>query len=204
VAGVRTAADAAREAAAETGTLDRAVFFHEGWVPYDERGSWLAAADVGVSTHKQHIETEFSFRTRLLDYLWCGLPVISTGGDDLAEHVAAHGAGIAVPAGDLTALAEAVDRAARDRSWRTTAGAASGALADSFRWTRVVAPLAEFCATPTRAPDLLLDRVDRLQVGVGGPVTPGLVDRLRAAWREGGAGQLRRRLLHRLAGLTRR
>ena len=85
VAGVRSAHASAREAAAETGTLDRAVFFHEGWVPYDERGCWLRAADVGVSTHRAHVETEFAFRTRLLDYLWCGLPVVSTGGDDLAD-----------------------------------------------------------------------------------------------------------------------
>ena len=73
--------------------LDRAVFFHDGWVPYDERGHWLAAADVGVSTHHEHVETEFSFRTRLVDYLWCGLPVVSTGGDDLAEHIAGRAPG---------------------------------------------------------------------------------------------------------------
>jgi glycosyltransferase involved in cell wall biosynthesis len=189
VPGVRSATAAARDAASETGTLDRAVFFHEGWVPYDERGHWLAAADVGVSTHKDHVETEFSFRTRLLDYLWCGLPVISTGGDDLAEHIARQGAGVTVPAGDLEALAAAIARAARDGAWRAAAGAGAASLGRSYAWDRVTVPLAEFCAAPVRSPDLVLDRVDRLQLGVDGPSGEGrLLDRLRAGWREGGSG----------------
>ena len=194
VPGVRSATAAARQAAAETGTLDRAVFFHEGWVPYDERGHWLAAADVGVSTHKDHVETEFSFRTRLLDYLWCGLPVISTGGDDLAENIASQDAGVTVPAGDLESLATAIDRAVRDQDWRTRAGAAADALGRTYAWDRVTAPLAEFCAAPSRSPDLVLDRVDRLQMGVDGPSGEARVmDRLRASWREGGAGLIVRR-----------
>jgi glycosyltransferase involved in cell wall biosynthesis len=199
VPGVRSATAAARDAAVETGTLNRAVFFHEGWVPYDERGSWLAAADVGVSTHKDHVETEFSFRTRLLDYLWCGLPVISTGGDDLAEHIAANGAGATVPAGDLEALTAVIERAVRDEGWRVTAGRASASLGEAFVWDRVVAPLAAFCAAPARSPDLVLDRVDRAQAGVDGPAARvGVLDRLRAGWREGGSGLLLRRAAARL------
>jgi len=193
VPGVRTATSSAREAAAETGVLDRAVFFHDGWVPYDERGRWLAAADVGVSMHKDHVETEFSFRTRLLDYLWSGLPVISTGGDDLAERVAAAGAGTTVPAGDLDALAAALDRAVRDPEWRVTAGAASSALGRSFAWDRVAEPLTDFCAAPVRSPDLVLDAVDRLQLGLAPAGGGGLLDRLRAGWREGGGRLLLRR-----------
>ena len=161
VAGVRSAHAAAREAAVETGTLDRAVFFHEGWVPYDQRGRWLAAADLGVSTHHAHVETEFAFRTRLLDYLWCGLPVVSTGGDDLADHLADRGAGIVVPPGDLDALVDAVRIAVTDATWRTDAGIRSAALGKEFTWDEVVRPLADFCAAPTRSPDLVLDLVDR-------------------------------------------
>ena len=197
VDGVRSATDAARAAAVETGTLDRQVFFHDGWVPYDERGKWLAAADVGVSTHHDHVETEFSFRTRLLDYLWCGLPVISTGGDDLAERVAAQGAGLTVPAGDEAALAAAVARAASDVEWRTRAGTAAVALGRLFDWDRVVVPLADFCAAPARSPDLVADSVDRLQMGLD-TGRAGLLRRLRAGWREGGLPLLSRRLRARL------
>jgi glycosyltransferase involved in cell wall biosynthesis len=200
VPGVRSAAASARAAAEETGTLDRTVFFHEGWVPYDERGRWLAAADLGVSTHHQHVETEFAFRTRLLDYLWCGLPVVCTRGDDLADRIERAGAGRTVPAGDLDALTGALSEAVRDVQWRREAGRASAALGETFAWDRVVLPLADFCARPHRAADLSLDRVARLQLGLGegGAARGGLPDRLRAAWREGGPQLLLRRLRNRL------
>ena len=59
--------------------------FSSGWIPYAERGRYLADATIGVSTHHDHVETAFSFRTRILDYFWAGLPVVTTRGDALAE-----------------------------------------------------------------------------------------------------------------------
>ncbi len=74
-----------RALADELGLTGTHVFFNEGWVEYDDRQNFLLEADVGVSTHLDHVETEFSFRTRILDYFWAGLPVVATGGDSLAE-----------------------------------------------------------------------------------------------------------------------
>jgi glycosyltransferase involved in cell wall biosynthesis len=201
VPGVRSAVAVARAAAEQTGVLDRAVFFHEGWVPYDERGRWLAAADVGVSTHHAHVETEFSFRTRLLDYLWCGLPVLSTAGDDLAEQITGAGAGTTVPADDLEALTAALARVAGDAGWRSRSAERSHALGARFAWDAVARPLADFCAAPRRAPDLVLDRAARTQLGLGvaGGRSP-VAARLGAAWREGGVGLLLRRARGRLLG----
>ena len=68
----------ARALAAELGLVDRHVFFNEQWVAYDDRQNYLLDADIGVSTHFHHVETEFSFRTRILDYLWAGLPFVTT------------------------------------------------------------------------------------------------------------------------------
>ena len=56
------------------GLTGEQVFFHETWVPYADRQNWLLDADAGVTTHFEHVETTFAFRTRLLDYLWAGLP----------------------------------------------------------------------------------------------------------------------------------
>ena len=44
-------------------------------------------ADLGVSAHRDHLEARYAHRTRLLDYLWAGLPVVATRGDALAELV---------------------------------------------------------------------------------------------------------------------
>jgi hypothetical protein len=42
---------------------------------------------VGVSTHRDHLETRLSFRTRMLDYIWAGLPIVCTDGDHFASLV---------------------------------------------------------------------------------------------------------------------
>ena len=75
----------------------RSVFFHQEWVPYEERENFLLDADIGVSTHFDHLETRFSFRTRILDYLWAELPIIATQGDSFAELIDRHHFGHVVP-----------------------------------------------------------------------------------------------------------
>src|SRR5207237_1289819 len=76
--------------ARELGLEGSAIFFND-WVPYEERGSYLLEADVGVSLHFDHLETRYSFRTRVLDYIWAGLPVVCTAGDAVGEMVATNG-----------------------------------------------------------------------------------------------------------------
>jgi hypothetical protein len=151
---MRAAVDAVR-LAEELGIAGSHVFFNEGWVPYEERTSFLLDADVGVSTHLDHLETAFSFRTRVLDYLWASLPVLSTDGDAMSELIEAHRAGVVVPAGDVDAVVAGLDRLLGDHRFRAVARAGSAELAENLRWSRVLAPLVTFCGAPRRAPDLV-------------------------------------------------
>jgi glycosyltransferase involved in cell wall biosynthesis len=106
----RRTAERARELARDLGLLERTVFFNDGWVPYDERGAWLLGAQCALSTHGDHVETRFAFRTRLLDCFWARLPVVCTGGDELADRVDREGLGAVVSAGDEGAVAQAIER----------------------------------------------------------------------------------------------
>ena len=81
---MRMAVDA-RGLSDELGLTGTHVFFNEGWVDYDDRQNYLLEADIGVSTHLDHVETALSFRTRILDYLWASLPMVATRGDSLAD-----------------------------------------------------------------------------------------------------------------------
>lgn len=131
------------------------VFFNEGWVPYDERESYLLEADVAVSTHRDHIESSYSFRTRILDYLWAGRPIVTTAGDGFAELVEKEDLGGVVPPEDPRALQEVLTALLEDDARRAGCGARSAAIASRFRWGDVVAPLVEFCAAPRRAASCL-------------------------------------------------
>jgi glycosyltransferase involved in cell wall biosynthesis len=144
-----------RELANELGLTGTHVFFNEGWVPYGDRGSYLLDADIGVSTHLDHVETAFSFRTRVLDYLWAGLPVVATGGDVFADVISDSGLGRTVPAGDVEPLADALLSLLDDPAARRSCADASARLAQAYRWDVVLQPLLAYCRAPRRAPDLL-------------------------------------------------
>jgi glycosyltransferase involved in cell wall biosynthesis len=143
----------ARRLSAELGLTGRHVFFNEDWVPYDSRADWLLDADIGVSTHFDHVETRFSFRTRVLDYFWAGLPVISTEGDTLADRVASLGLGAVVPAEDPAAVAHGIlglaEPAARAQVARRVREHAA-----ALTWKEAARPLVAFCSQPAAAPDL--------------------------------------------------
>ena len=152
VAGESGTARRTRVLAAELGLTDRHVFFSDEWVPYDERADVLLEADVAVSTHLEHVETAYAFRTRMLDYLWAGLPIVCTAGDAFADLVAAEQLGAVVPVGDAEALAAALLRTlAEPRPYAERVAA----VRERFTWSRTLAPLVDFCAAPRRAPDLV-------------------------------------------------
>lgn len=143
-----------RELARELGVLDRSVFFNESWVPYDERQNYLLEADAGVSTHFSHVETTFSFRTRILDYLWAGLPIVVTEGDSFADLVEREGLGVVVPAEDPTALAAAIERVLFDADFAARCAANIARVRESFGWSNTLEPLVRFVREPRRAADL--------------------------------------------------
>lgn len=188
-----------RQLADELGLVGSHVFFNDGWVRYDERWRYLADADVGVSTHLEHIETEFSFRTRILDYLWASLPVVATGGDAFASLIEDSGAGRTVPPGDVDALAGALEVLLTDEAAAMSARKGSKALADQLRWASNLTPLVEFCRSPRRAPDVACPTlVTRPE---GAELERGLRRDLRVAMtflRAGGVEALRSRVAGRL------
>jgi glycosyltransferase involved in cell wall biosynthesis len=146
---------AAREAAGPS------VHFHDGWVEYYRRADWLLDADAGVSAHHEHVETRFAFRTRILDYLWAGLPVLCTRGDALADEVQRADLGATLAPGDVDGWVAEMENL-KDAERRAACGARAADLASGLTWERVSGPLVAYCAAPRRAPDL----------AAGGPLRP--------------------------------
>lgn len=146
----------ARMLAGELKLDGKNVFFNETWVAYEDRQNYLLDADIGISTHFQHVETTFSFRTRILDYLWAGLPIISTRGDSFGDLVAEKGLGAAVPQRDQKALVDAMERLLFDEDAAERARENVNRIREDFTWERVLQPLVEFCRNPVFAADKLV------------------------------------------------
>ena len=143
----------ARRVAADLGLTGTHVFFNDTWVAYEERADWLLDADIGVSTHFDHVETRFSFRTRILDYFWAGLPVICTAGDTLADDIERLGIGVTVAPEDPASVAEALLVLGKDAARRQECGRHAAEHAATLTWPAVSSPLRRFCADPRPAAD---------------------------------------------------
>ncbi|MEJ2598480.1 MAG: glycosyltransferase [Anaerolineales bacterium] len=139
-----------QDLAAEIGEKDRSIVFFE-WIAYQDREALLSESSVGVALHPIHVETRYSIRTRVLDYLWARLPVLVTEGDVTSEWVQEFGLGRVVPQFDDHAVAQALieilDRPKED--WRP----AFQPLIERFRWSKVIQPLEHYCLEGGYAPD---------------------------------------------------
>lgn len=164
----------AQSLAAELGVLNKNVFFSEQWIPYEQRVNYLLEADAAVSAHYDLIETRFSFRTRILDYLWAGLPILTTGGDQLAEMIDARQAGIAIDYEDVSGWVAAIEQLADDRAFKKACAANSSQLAKEFYWSKSAQPLKKFCRSPYHTP--AFEKV----------TMPSIVERAHAVYSRGG------------------
>jgi glycosyltransferase involved in cell wall biosynthesis len=180
------------------------VFFNSGWVDYDERQNHLLDADVGITTHFDHLETTFSFRTRVLDYLWAGLPVVSTTGDHFGTLVERRGLGAAVREEDVEGLRNALARLLTDQSAASAARAAVAVVREEYTWPRALGPLLAFCRDPQPAPDRMAGAVAVRPPGMSAPrrrwTLMGDVRTLQLYVRQGGV----REVVTRVAGRARR
>ena len=144
---------AAVQLSEERGLCGRNVFWGT-WVPYHERENYLLEADIGCSLHFESLESLFAFRTRILDYIWAGLPMIVTEGDAASEWVEALGLGIVVGYRDVDGVVEAILRLL------STSRASFHERFENARqqrsWEQCAQPLLRFCQNPRRAPDKTL------------------------------------------------
>lgn len=153
----------AQALASELGLAGESVFFNDGWVAYEERAAWLSSANCVISTHTDHLETRFAFRTRMLDAFWAELPIVCTEGDDLADRVSREDLGVTMPAGDYLAVAAALERVlSNGREHYRPQLSAAGA---EQRWSRVAEPLVRWVCDPVvgAAPRLRVRGIRRLR-----------------------------------------
>ena len=120
------------------------------WVPVSRRFDLLRDVDLMVATHRPSLETRLSLRTRFLDALAAGCPVVATEGGGMSRLLSESGAGRVVPAGDAAAVGEALRATLHDAGESSRDGATR--LAEIFSWENVLKPLVAFCREPRQDP----------------------------------------------------
>lgn len=145
-----TALQDTRRIAQDLGLTDSFVSFGD-WVPYQDWSSLLLECDVALTLHHDTLETRLAFRSRVLEYIWCSLPIVATRGDATSELVDQYGLGIVVDYEDVDAVAGAILRLLDE---------GPGARADAFAaahqeltWEKLALPLINYCQNPSPAAD---------------------------------------------------
>lgn len=145
-----THTDSARVLAREKGLLGRAVFFGD-WIPYEDWPNVLLESDVALTLHYDTLETRLAFRSRVLDYIWAGLPTVATEGDATSDLISAQDLGAVVGYEDVEGVATAMLRLLEmpRESFEERFDAARRRLT----WERAAQPLIAFCRHPRQSPD---------------------------------------------------
>lgn len=134
--------------AEELGIKDRTVFFDFGWISYEERQNYLLAADIGINVHSRHVETTFAYRTRILDYIWASLPIVTTEGGALSDLVHRNGLGRTVRYADVEDCAQAILDLCDDRDEYARVKARVARFRQQLTWQHAVQPLIELIEAP--------------------------------------------------------
>jgi len=132
-----------RRRARELDPEGQSIFFSP-WLPYESRADLYAAADLLVSISSEGLEADISYRTRLLDAAWGGVPSVSVEGGALARELEEAGAGRRVERSS-EALARAVLDVLSSAERRLEGGVAARRFASERSWPRVAEPLASWC-----------------------------------------------------------
>lgn len=145
------------------------------WTPADRRFDLLRDVDALVATHRPTLETRLSMRTRFLEAMAVGCPVVTSQGGALARLIETHGAGLAAAPGDAATITRHLTRLGTDADFRARQTTAAQALAETLAWDRVVDRLVPFCTDPWRTPKAPGWR--------SGPLVPAVLNRLRGTKR---------------------
>lgn len=146
-----------RALAAELAVLGTSAFFNDSWLDYADSHNSLAGADLGISTHFNLIETTFSFRMRILDYLLAGLLMVVRRGDHFAEMVEREGLGIAVDPEDVSGLAAGIETILHEPRRAESVLRNASAVRHRFLLPTVSARLVEFTGNSYHTPDIIAD-----------------------------------------------
>lgn len=119
---------------------DKSVFFVD-WVDYSKRMNWYAGAAFVISLNQIGEENKYSWRTRVMDYVWGELAILTNGGDPLSEDLLSANAAIRLPDLSSTAIVGAVKSLHKNSNTLSAIQSAIKALKPNYFWETITQPL---------------------------------------------------------------
>lgn len=120
----------------------------EPWAPYGRRAEFFERFTLALLTFRQSLETDLSMRTRIYDYLWCGLPIVTSSAPGTDEVLTRYGAGSIVTTDSAEVFANGLVAIVRDPDRYAEMVRGARAFVSEHQWPRTLEPLRDFCRAP--------------------------------------------------------
>ena len=158
----------ALELSAALHLTDETVFFLADRIDYREIGSFYRDANAAIATYPDTLETRYCVGSRLLDYVWAGLPMVVSGVQLQRDFVEEQGLGLVVAPGDPDALAGAIRQLKDEVSSGSHRTKAFALARERLRWSALCAPIVEYCLSggrrqPRSLPEIIAARLSLVE-----------------------------------------
>lgn len=125
-----------------------------GWRPWAEMAQFFDESDAGINLDALHYETIYGTRTRLVEMMAAGLPVVTSEGTELIKHITQHQAGLVFASGDALGFGNCLLRLAADTALHGhLAQCALRFATERLAFEVTLAPVRRWVLHPQRAPD---------------------------------------------------
>ncbi len=124
----------------------------EPWFRYENRGEFFDRFDAALLTFGSSLETDLSMRTRIFDFLWGSLPIITSSAPGTDAILERYHAGVVVPSQDPEEIADAVVSVLTDPEKQSRLRQGARLFTADHQWDTLLEPLLRFCRDPHPEP----------------------------------------------------
>jgi glycosyltransferase involved in cell wall biosynthesis len=120
----------------------------EPWVAYDKRAEFFDRFALALLTFPRSLETDLSMRTRIYDYLWCGLPVVTSSAPGTDEILHRYHAGRVIAHDNPKAFANEVIALALAHETYYAMVRGTQQFVHDHQWPKTLEPLRAWVRAP--------------------------------------------------------
>lgn len=124
----------------------------QDWVEFEKRADWYLDSDLVVVINKTGQENDLAWRTRLVDFLWADLPILTNGGDPLSNILFDNDAAFKLEGLTAESIAASLDKTLSNDLTKTQSNLKQ--LKKQFYWDSITTSLTNAIESHQQAADL--------------------------------------------------
>ena len=133
------------------------------WVKFEDRAEWYLGSDAVVLINNIGMENTLAWRTRLVDYVWADLPIVTNGGDPMSDILEANKAVYILPDLDAKTIEKEIIKISKDKETLKQVSANLSKVRRLFYWDKVTENLSKLISKGYKPADAgLLKEVEIL------------------------------------------